>query len=201
MKFTSLLKPQSTTTGSALTNPLTTTNLVGSLTHVYEYIPAIVFGLHDLSFLDETFLLNFSQDQNNNTNNDNNNNNETVNNGNTNRQTESFWSRLRTAIHNKSSHDMDFNFLSSSYEVLCLCKQPATLKQLCVIELNKLDDCYMSDSEEWTERERYNNLDLFRQLNAQPNSIRQLLWPCFLLPGKFIWLFWLCFFHPAAAME
>ena len=92
MKFTSLLKPQSTTTASALTNPLTTTNLMGSLTHVYEYIPAIVFGLHDLSFLDETFLLNFSQDQNNNTNNDNNNNNETVNNGNTNRQTESFWS-------------------------------------------------------------------------------------------------------------
>lgn len=173
MKFTSLLKSQNEQTNHS-TSALTTTNLMGSLTHVYEYIPAIVFGLHDLSFLDESFLLNFSPDLNNN----NTSNNE-------NRQVQSFWSRLRAAIQNKNSHDMDFNFISSSYEVLCLRKQPATLKQLCVIKLNKIHDSFICN-ETCSQKERLNYLGLFRTLNTQPNSIRQILWPCYLMPGTCI---------------
>lgn len=182
MKFNSLLRPQQQQQQSTHHSTFTTTNLMGSLTHVYEYIPAIVFGLHDLSFLDKSFLLNFSPDLNNNNSNNNASNN-------LNKQVESFWSRLRTAIQNKNSHDMDFNFISSSYEVLCLRKQPATLKQTCVIKLNNIHDSYMCNEgqiQSQSQSERLSYLDLFRTLNAQPNSIRQLLWPCYLMPGTCI---------------
>lgn len=152
-------------------------NLVGSLTHIYEYIPAIVLQLHDLSFLDEKFLNSYTANQNNIDNNASSSSSTT-----TNRQSESFWSRLRLAIKNKNSQNMDFNFISTNYEVLCLKKQPASLKQLCVLKLNTIGEEFMSN--ELNCRHAY--LNLYKSLNTLPNSIRNLLWPSYLLAGQCI---------------
>lgn len=149
-----------------LTNSTATTNLIGSLTHIYEYIPAIVLQLHDLSFLDENLLINLSN---------------TLHNDD-NRQTQSFWTRLRTAIKNKNSQDMDFNFISTNYEVLCLKKQPASLKQLCILKLNNINEEFMQNES----NSRRDYLDIFKSLNTLPNSIRNLLWPSLLGPGQCI---------------
>jgi hypothetical protein len=148
------------------------TNLVGSLTNIYEYIPAIVLQLHDLSFLDDNNLLNMSSSSSssNSSSSDNY------------KQNESFWCRLRQAIKNKSSKDMDFNFISNNYEVLCLKKQPASLKQSCILKLNNLDEQFMLNENHI----RLKYLDLFRSLHTLPNSIRNLLWPCVLTSGQCI---------------
>lgn len=145
----------------------TITNLIGSLTHFYEYIPAIVLQLHDLSYLDEKKLIKLNQNSSMNQNQS-----SLVENKN---QAQSFWNRLRSAVlTNNSSKDMDFNFISSNYEVLCLKKQPATLKQKCIFKINEISEFYFVN----------NDKQQFRSFNALPNSTRNLLWPSYLMPGQ-----------------
>ena len=142
----------------------TITNLIGSLTHFYEYIPAIVLQLHDLSYLDERKLVQFNSTGSQTNSSDKN-------------QTESFWSKLRAAIKNKSSKDMDFNFISNNYEVLCLRRQPATLKTLCSLVLYKIDEQFHEDNKSPASH-------IYDALKTLPNSIRNLLWPSYLMPGQ-----------------
>lgn len=140
----------------------TISSLIGTLTHFYEYIPAIVLQLHDLTYLDERKLVKMSQTH------------QASNIGNKN-QTESFWKRLRTAVlSNASSKDMDFNFISSNYEVLCLKKQPITLKQCCILKLNELNDDYFEKKMPGP----------YKSFLSLPNSIRNLIWPAYLMPGQ-----------------
>jgi len=142
----------------------TITDLIGSLTHFYEYIPAIVLQLHDLSYLDEKKLVKLSQHviPDSTTKSD---------------QTKSFWQRLRSiVISNSSSKDMDFNFISNTYEVLVLKKQPITLKQKCINQLNQLNNIYFK----LNLKEHY--LNCFKL----PNSLRNLMWPSILMPGQCI---------------
>ena len=69
--------------------------------------------------------------------------------------------------------DMDFNFISSNYEVLCLKKQPSTLKQASILKLNSINDFYFDQRN----REAMSYLLL-------PNSIRNLIYPSYLMPGQ-----------------
>lgn len=71
---------------------------------------------------------------------------------------------------------MDFNFISNTYEVLVLKKQPITLKQKCIIQLNQLNDDYFK----LNLKEHY--LNSFKL----PNSLRNLMRPSFLMPGQCI---------------
>jgi len=159
------VSPTASTTSSNLKHISNTiTNLIGSLTHFYEYIPAIVLQLHDLSYLDERKLIQFNSTGSQTNSSDKN-------------QTESFWSKLRAAIKNKSSKDMDFNFISNNYEVLCLRRQPATLKTLCCLVLYKID-------EQFDEENKNPVCHIYETLKTLPNSIRNLLWPCYLMPGQ-----------------
>lgn len=68
-------------------------SLIGTLTHFYEYIPAIVLQLHDLSYLDEKKLVNLGQ---------------SIHNMN---QTESFWNRLRAAVLTNKTSQVDLNLI------------------------------------------------------------------------------------------
>ena len=155
--------------------------LIGTLTHLYEYIPAICLKLHDLSYLDEKKLMSFNQNQNyqplgmqqyheyfNPSLND------------------SLWSKLKSAFKSNNLKEIDFNLMSKNYEVLCLKKQPASLKQLCKLTLIKLEedtfkfDCYNIEK---TRR----NMEINKFLREKlPNSINNLLWPSFLEPGECI---------------
>lgn len=100
-------------------------------------------------------------------------------------QYDSFWSRVRLSIKNSNSNTahLDFNLVSSNYEVLCLKKQPATLKQLCIIKLVKLEEetFLTSSQQDDPKREEIN-----RSLRSLPSSIRNLLWPSYLMPGQCI---------------
>ena len=71
-------------------------SLIGTLTHFYEYIPAIVLQLHDLSYLDEKKLVNLGQTIQNRSPQENAN------------QTESFWSRLRAAVLTNNTSQASF---------------------------------------------------------------------------------------------
>ena len=137
------------------TNSLETTltSLIGTLCHIYEYIPAIVLQVHDLSYLDLTNKNESSQQF---------------------AFIKSFWSRLRSTHKNNT----DFNFVSSNYEVLCLKKQPAKLKQLCINRLNEFEENFNSNCSNQRENA------LFKSLKFLPNSTRNLLWPSFLTPGQ-----------------
>lgn len=68
-------------------------SLIGTLTHFYEYIPAIVLQLHDLSYLDEKKLVNLGQ---------------SIHNIN---QTESFWNRLRSAVLTKNTSQVRLHLI------------------------------------------------------------------------------------------
>lgn len=68
---------------------------------------------------------------------------------------------------------MDFNFISSNYEVLCLKKNPATLKQACILKLNATNDTLFHQRH----KEALSYLSL-------PNSIRNLIYPSYLMPGQ-----------------
>lgn len=71
---------------------------------------------------------------------------------------------------------MDFNFISNKYEVLCLAKQPATLKQKCILKLNEISEYFFAK----------NYREQFQLFGTLPNSIRNLLWPSYLMPGQCI---------------
>lgn len=68
--------------------------------------------------------------------------------------------------HNPS---IDFNLTTTNYEVLCLLKQPATLKQLAAQQLIKLDD----------EDSHYSST-----IRSLPVSMRSLILPTYLVPGQ-----------------
>lgn len=68
---------------------------------------------------------------------------------------------------------MDFNFISSNYEVLCLKKNPSTLKQACILKLNATNDILFNQRH----KEAMSHLSL-------PNSIRNLIYPSYLMPGQ-----------------
>jgi hypothetical protein len=115
------------------------TNLFGALINVYEYIPAIVLQLHHVSEMDKSNMA-FSSER--------------------------LYSQQNLKLCVKN---IDFNLVSNNYEVLCLRKQPASLKQTCVNKLIKLEEAKQSFS--W---------------DSLPNSIRNLLWPANLIPGQCI---------------
>lgn len=64
---------------------------------------------------------------------------------------------------------IDFNLTTTNYEVLCLLKQPATLKQLVVQQLIRLDE---------------EDLRFAYAVRSLPNSIRSLIVPAYLTPGQ-----------------
>lgn len=98
----------------------------------------------------------------------------------------SLWSRLRQSASNRlpfgtrgtttqqtqqqAQQSIDFNLTTTNYEVLCLRKQPARLKQLCALKLNK-------HLEEDDPRLTYT-------IRALPYSIRSLICPHYLVPGQ-----------------
>lgn len=135
--------------------PSLNNNLFGSLINIYEYIPAIVMQFNDLSYLysitDESVPSSTSPVAN------------------------QIWSRLGHLIKNSRQTSIDFNLTSTNYEVLCLKKQPATLKQLCVKVLNKYEEDL---------RKSQRNLLINRTFDGLPYSIRNLLWPFCLTPGQ-----------------
>lgn len=112
------------TTLTNSSNSAKITNLFGALINVYEYIPAIVLQLHELSN-----------------------------------------PNLKLSIKNAN-----FNLTSANYEVLCLRRQPPSLKQACILKLTRLEESSIQPA----------------SLHNLPNSIRQLLWPAHLTPGQFL---------------
>ena len=178
------------------------TGLIGTLTNIYEYIPAIVLQLHDLSYLNDKKLsininnlnahnslvqyqpvsqqLDQQQQQHHEYFNHNRNSNE------------SFWSRLRAAIKNNNTNEFNFNYiLSNNYEVLCLKKQPPRLKQLCVSKLSSLEETTLQNIINNQDCQTYaqecvfrNNLEVNGVLRSLSSSIRNLVWPSYLEPGQ-----------------
>jgi hypothetical protein len=155
--------------------------LIGTLMHLYEYIPAICLKLHDLSYLDEKKLFSCNPSQNyqplniqqyheyfNHSLND------------------SFWFKLKSAFKSNSLKEVDFNLIAKNYEVLCLKKQPASLKQLCKLVLIKLEeDTFKFDCFNVENIRKNKEINTFLR-EKLPNSINNLLWPSFLEPGECI---------------
>ena len=180
------------------------TGLIGTLTNIYEYIPAIVLQLHDLSYLnDKKLSLNINnlnahnslvqyqpvrpqmdqqqqQPQHHEYFNHNRNSNE------------SFWSRLRAPIKNNNTNEFNFNYiLSNNYEVLCLKKQPPRLKQLCVSKLSSLEEATLKniinnqDCQTFSQESVFrSNLEVNGVLMSLSSSIRNLVWPSYYEPGQ-----------------
>lgn len=163
-------------------------SLIGTLTHLYEYIPAICLKLHDLSYLDNKKLLLFNLIQSeqpllNIQPNQIQRHHEYFNHS----RTDSLWPKLKAAIKSNNLKELDFNLMSTQYEVLCLKKQPASLKQLCKITLIKLEEDTFNNFDFNVEISNNKNVEINKSLRENlPNSIRNLLWPSILEPGECI---------------
>ncbi|CAF0829107.1 unnamed protein product [Brachionus calyciflorus] len=98
---------------------------------------------------------------------------------------DSLWSKIKFSIKNNST-TKDFNLIANNYEVLCLKKQPASLKQLCVNKLVKFeeDTNYLHNKHECLNETERRYLEINKSLKCLPNSIRNMLWPSFLVPGQ-----------------
>lgn len=97
---------------------------------------------------------------------------------------DSLWSRIKLSIKNNYT-SKDLNLIANNYEVLCLKKQPALLKQLCKNRLVKFEEetNELESRTELSERQK-KHLLINRTLKSVPNSIRYMLWPSFLVPGQ-----------------
>ena len=192
-------------TSSSPTTTTTTTNnignLIGTLTHIYEYIPAIVLKLYDLSYLSEKMSSSssFSASPSSGANNP--------------HLNEWLWSKLRAAVlsnHNNNSNyssssinsppngtdtsivnsnEINFNLISNNYQVLCMRKQPASLKRLCRLRLVQLNDAFVDNARNNTTNTNNTNNNEWcvgsaLQHDTLPLSMRQLLWPSSLEPGE-----------------
>lgn len=97
---------------------------------------------------------------------------------------DSLWSRIKLSIKNNYT-SKDLNLIANNYEVLCLKKQPASLKQLCKNRLVKFEEetneLYFKS--ELNEREK-KYLSINSALRSVPKSMRCMLWPSFLVPGQ-----------------
>lgn len=97
---------------------------------------------------------------------------------------DSLWSRIKLSIKNNYT-SKDLNLIANNYEVLCLRKQPASLKQLCKNRLVKFEEetNELHFKSELNEKEQ-KYLSINHSLRSVPNSMRCMLWPSFLVPGQ-----------------
>ena len=165
----------------------TLTGIIGTITNLYEYIPAIVLQLHDLSYsYDEKLFNNINSTNQAPQQQPQHQLHEYFNHNNSSLSNESFWSRLRAAINNNTHSSSEFNFnylLWNNYEVLCLKKQPLKLKQLAILSLKRLEEITMVNIINYRHQQHHSSsaaidqVNLNKALRTLPTSIRNLVWP------------------------
>ena len=178
---------------SASKSPATLSGLIGTITNLYEYIPAIVLQLHDLSYSNDKKLfnnINQSSPPSSPRHHEYFNHNNAASSASL--SNESFWSRLRSAIkNNASSNEFNFNYLLwNNYEVLCLRKQPLKLKQSSILKLKSIEESTFADivnnHANPIDFNQISSTSINKSLRSLPNSIRQLVWPSYLERGQCI---------------
>jgi hypothetical protein len=182
--------PPASPSRSPSKSPATLSGLIGTITNLYEFIPAIVLQLHDLSYSNDKKLftnINQSPPPSSPTHH------EYFNHSNAvvapqSQSNESFWSRLRSAIKNNASSPNEFNFnylLWNNYEVLCLRQQPLTLKQASVLALKSIEEITLDDMLN-SNSTPIDVVNVNKSLRSLPRSLSHLVWPSYLERGQCI---------------